>query len=89
MEKQLKQQLQRIVNRPRPRPFMRVGSRNGKPLYVRKCSLTWQQYVKLHPDSVVHPTERQIVKVLAKGKHTRGSQYFSDFLSRLMQRIFG
>lgn len=49
MDEKLKKELQRTLDRPRPRPLMFIGWRNGKKVYVRKQSLSYFQLLEKYP----------------------------------------
>ena len=49
MNNDLKEQLHKVLDRPRPRPLMFIGRRNGKKVYVRKQSLSYFQLIKKYP----------------------------------------
>lgn len=49
MDKELKKQLHKTLDRPRPRPLMFIGWHNGKKVYVRKQSLSYFQLKEKYP----------------------------------------
>ena len=49
MKKELKEQLHKVLDRPRPKPLMYIGKRDGKKVYVRKQSLSYFQLLKKYP----------------------------------------
>ena len=49
MNEELKKELHKHLDRPRPRPLMFIGWHNGKKVYVRNQSLSYFQLLEKYP----------------------------------------
>lgn len=69
MNKELKKQLHNVLDRPRPRPLMFIGRRNGKKVYVRKQSLSYFQLLEKYPPPFNFKLPKAPPHILAKQHH--------------------
>ncbi len=87
MNNDLKKQLERITNKPRPRPLMFIGWHNGKKVYVRKQSLSYFQLLKKYPPPFNFKLPKAPPHILAKQHHLKPLRLQHQYL-RYIRRGF-
>lgn len=89
LSKELKAELHGKLDKPRPRPFMYIGKKDGVKVYCRKQSLSYFQLLEKYPHPsavVVLPKSRHIFK---KQHHLKPVKDNSDFWAYVLWGSIG